>query len=160
MAYEIEQSNTDRPPGCPKGYRFLVGAFRSRRIAVAGFRRCILRRAMDVTADGKAKHDRRQTVVSGTLQKERAILRHGVNVHSSRDGMGLSGDRIRIDADLYEMKTDIGMLSMHHKCLEILPAWMVAKALSRISYIRTRHRTTTARVLPSRPGRTIVTIRL
>ena len=52
------------------------------------------------------------------------------------------------------MKTDIGMLSMHRKCLEILPTWMVAKALTRTSYIRTGHRTTTAWVLPSRPGRT------
>ena len=70
--------------------------------------------------------------------------------------MGLSADRIRLDADLYEMKTDIGMLSMHRKCLEILPTWMVAKALTQTSYIRTGHRTTTARVLPSRPVRTYV----
>ena len=66
--------------------------------------------------------------------------------------MGLSGDRIRLDADLYEMKTDIGMLSMHHKCLEILPAWMVAKAMGRTNYVRTGHQIIAIRMLPSRPG--------
>ena len=41
------------------------------------------------------------------------LARQGVTVRSSGDGVGLSSDRIRLDADLYEMKTDIGMQSMH-----------------------------------------------
>ena len=52
---------------------------------------------------------------------------------------GLTTDRIWLDADLYEMKADIGMLSMHRKCLDILPTWMVAKAMDCTAHIRIGH---------------------
>ena len=75
-----------------------------------------------------------------------------VIIRSCRDGVGLTMDSSQPDADLYHLKIDIGMLPMYRKCLGILPTSMLAKALSRTSYVRTRHRTTAARVLPSRLG--------
>ena len=78
-----------------------------------------------------------------------------VFVHPSRDEVGLTMDSSQPDADLYHLKIEIGMLPMHRKCLGILPTSMLAKALGRTSYVRTRHRTTAARVLPSRPVRTL-----
>ena len=37
---------------------------------------------------------------------------------------------------LYKMKADIGMLSKHRKCLEILPTRMVTKAMDCTAHIR------------------------
>lgn len=52
-----------------------------------------------------------------------------VTVHSSRDRVGLSAERIRIDTDPYKLKGYIEMLCMPCKCLKFLPARIVAKAL-------------------------------
>ena len=38
-----------------------------------------------------------------------------VIIRPGRDGLSLSTDRIQFDTDLYKMKADIGMLSMHRK---------------------------------------------
>ena len=83
------------------------------------------------------------------------LLKVRVNVRSSRDGVGLSADRIQLDADPYEIKTDIGMQSMHGKCLKILPNCTGVIALGRTSYVLAGHGTFAARVLLSRPVRTI-----
>ena len=64
-------------------------------------------------------------------------MEQGVSVRSGCHGVGLSADRIQFDVDDYKMKADIRMLTMHRKCMEILPTWMVAKVLGRTSYVRT-----------------------
>ena len=44
------------------------------------------------------------------------------NFRPSRDGLGLTADRLQRNANLfYKMEADIGMPSMHRKCLDILP---------------------------------------
>ena len=64
----------------------------------------------------------------------------------------LSAERIRLGTDFYEMEADIGMPSMHGKCLDILLNRIVAKTLSRTICFWTGYQTATIELLRSRPG--------